>query len=47
MLYTVMLQYKSTEGCDHFVQDITCPQEPMAVLATDQHFDIRFCCDSF
>ena len=44
-----MLQCKSTEGCDRFVQDVTCAPEPMAVLATDQQlFDMeRFCCDSF
>lgn len=49
MLYAVMLQCKSTEGCDCFVQDVTCALEPMAVLATAQQlFDMeRFCCDPF
>ena len=49
MLYAVMLQCKSTEGCDRFVQDVTCAPEPMAVLATDQQlFDMEiFCCDPF
>ena len=49
MLYAVMLQCKSTEGCDRFVQDVTCALEPMAVLATAQQlFDMeRFCCDPF
>ena len=49
MLYAVMLQCKSTEGCYRFVQDVTCAPEPMAVLATDQQlFDMeRFCCDPF
>ena len=49
MLYAVMLQCKSTEGCERFVQDVTCAPEPMAVLATDQQlFDMeRFCCHPF
>ena len=47
MLYAVILQCKSSEGSDCFVQDVTCVLEPMAVLATDQQlFDLeRFCCD--
>ena len=47
MLYAVMLQCKSTEGSEHFIQDVTCAPEPMAVLATDQQLlDIeRFCRD--
>jgi len=49
MLYAVMLQCKSMEGCERFVQDLTCALEPMAVLATGQQlFDMeRFCCDPF
>ena len=49
MLYAVMLQCKSTEGCEQFVPDVTCAPEPIAVLATDQKLlDIeRFCCDPF
>ena len=49
MLYAVMLQCQSTERCDHFVQDVTCDPEPMAVVATDQQlFDMkRFCCYPF
>ena len=49
MLYAVMLQCKSTEGSEHFIQDSTCTPEPMAVLTTDQQLlDIeRFCYDPF
>ena len=49
MLYAVMLQCKSTEGFERFVQDVTCAPEPMAVLATNQQlFDMeRFCCDPY
>ena len=49
MLYAVMLQCKSTEGCERIVQDVTCAPKPMAVLATDQQlFDMeRFCCHPF
>ena len=35
MLYAVMLQCKSTEGSECFVQDVTCAREPMAVYAAD------------
>ena len=48
LLFTVMEQCKMTEKTDHFVQQVTCAPEPMAVLATQQQLlDLeRFCCDS-
>ena len=37
------------EGDKCFVQDVTCPPEPIATLGTNQQlFDLeRFCCDPF
>ena len=49
MLYADMLRCKNSEGHEHFVQDVTCAPEPMAVFATDQQLlDLEgFCCDPF
>ena len=42
-----MLQCKTAEKVDRFVQEVTCAPEPMAILATSQQLvDLeRFCCD--
>lgn len=49
MLYVVMEQCKNAQGCDVFVQDVSCAPEPMAVLCTEQQLnDVAcFCCDPF
>jgi len=49
MLYAVILQCKTSQGSDRFVQDVTCAPEPMAVFGNDQQLlDLeRFCCDPF